>query len=64
MNKLSIAFVALLACMLAGTASAGVEVGDMGPNFKFDKSWNTPEGFNDLDAYRGKIVMVERWATW
>lgn len=64
MIKLSYAFVALVACLFAGTVSAGVEVGDVGPNFSFDKSWNTPEGFTDLDAYRGKIVMVERWATW
>jgi hypothetical protein len=64
MHKLSIAAVALLSCVMAGALSAAVEEGDVGPNFAFDKSWNTPEGFKDLDAYRGKIVMVERWATW
>lgn len=64
MNKLGFTAVALLTCLFAGTASAGVEVGDMGPNFTFEKSWNTPAGFNDLDAYRGKVVWIERWATW
>lgn len=64
MNKLGLVAVALLACICAGAANAAVEVGDLGPNFAFDKSWNTPEGFDDLDAYRGKIVMIERWATW
>ena len=64
MNKLGFAVIALMACVFASAATAAVEVGDMGPNFTFDKSWNTPEGFEDLDAYRGKVVMIERWATW
>lgn len=63
MRFASMSAVAMLVALCAGSIHAAVEVGDMGPNFKFEQSWNTPEGFNDLDAYRGKIVMVERWAT-
>ena len=55
--------VVMLSALCAGTVHGAVEVGDMGPNFKFEKSWNTPAGFSQLDDYRGKVVMVERWAT-
>ncbi|MBX3458672.1 MAG: hypothetical protein KF696_01760 [Planctomycetes bacterium] len=59
------AFALLLSLALgAGVLHAGVEVGDQGANFKFDKSWNVPQGFTELDQYRGKVVMIERWATW
>jgi thiol-disulfide isomerase/thioredoxin len=64
MSKWSLLALCLVATVFAGSATAGVEVGDMGPNYKFDKSWNMPEGVTQLDDFRGKLVMVERWATW
>lgn len=60
----SFALALLSAVAFAGSLSAGVEPGDQGPNFKFDKSWNIEEGITELDQYRGKIVMIEAWATW
>ena len=64
MNKVCIAALALVCAVFAGSLAAGVEVGDQGPNYKFDKSWNMPDGVDELDDFRGKIVLVERWATW
>lgn len=64
MRLLGSAVFALAALVGAGVLHAGVEMGDQGTNFKFDKSWNTPQGFAELDHYRGKVVMIERWATW
>lgn len=52
-----------MAFVLAGAVHAA-QVGEMGPNFTFKKSWNVPEGFTQLEHYRGKVVMIERWATW
>ena len=64
MNKLCFAALAVVAAVFACSASAAVSVGDQGPNYKFDKSWNMPDGADELDDFRGKIVIVERWATW
>lgn len=61
MNKLALMAVAAL---FAGSLCAAVEVGDMGPNFKFDKSWNFGAGVDELDDLKGNIILVERWATW
>jgi hypothetical protein len=58
----SIAVATLVAVAFAGALGA-VEVGDIGPDFAFDKSWNTPAGFTMLADYRGKVVMVEAWGT-
>lgn len=55
--------VVALAAVFA-TAAAAVEVGQAAPNFKFDKSWNALEGASQLDDYRGKLVLLEVWATW
>lgn len=55
--------VVALAAVFAAAAAA-VEVGQPAPNFKFEKSWNALEGADELDDYRGKIVMLEVWATW
>ena len=57
------ALLAAAAALFAGSAQA-LGVGETAPNFKFEKSWNTPEGFDELDDYRGKLVLVEAWATW
>jgi len=54
---------ALAAVILAGSAKAAA-VGEAGPNFKFDKSWNFEEGIDEVQDLRGRVVLVERWATW
>lgn len=62
-----LAMTALVAVLFAGSATAQEYApleNEAGPNFKFDKSWNTPAGFDELQDYRGKLVLVERWATW
>lgn len=65
MNRVALfALTAVTAAVLAGSLSAAVEVGDAGPNFKFDKSWNLDAGVTELDQLRGKVVMIEAWATW
>jgi hypothetical protein len=64
MNRVALfALTAVTAAVLAGSLSAAVEVGDTGPSFKFDKSWNFEAGVTELSQLRGKVVMVERWAT-
>lgn len=59
----SFALMLLAAMAFAGSLSA-VAPGDQGPNFKFDKSWNLEEGVTELSQFRGKVVMIESWATW
>ena len=54
----------LLAGALAlptGAASA-LEVGDRAPSFNADKL--TGEGTLSLDAYKGKVVYLDFWASW
>lgn len=58
-----LALAAMVAVLGASSASA-FGVGDMAPNFKFEKSWNTTANQTQLDDYRGKLVLVEAWATW
>lgn len=53
-----------LLCAIGATAAHAVEVGEQGPNFKFDKSWNFDAAITELDQLRGKVIMVESWATW
>ncbi|MCA8912800.1 MAG: hypothetical protein KDB82_13940 [Planctomycetes bacterium] len=59
----SVALLLLTAVVFAGSLSA-VAPGDQGPNFKFDKSWNIEDGMTELSQFRGKVVMIESWATW
>lgn len=53
----------MLAAFLATSLSAA-EVGDQSTDFDFDKSWNTPEGAEKLSSLKGRLVMLEFWATW
>lgn len=62
--KSLVAILSLAMTMLAGGVSAAVAVGDVAPNFKFEKAWNVEEGHDELTDYRGSIVLVEAWATW
>jgi len=61
-------FAALLLAVTAALAASGlagqVAVGQVAPNFKFEKTWNGDEGLDELTDYRGKLVIVEAWATW
>lgn len=64
MNRVALfALTAVTAAVLAGSLSA-VEVGDQSIDFDFEKSWNTPEGATKLSSYKGKVVLLEWWATW
>ncbi|CAG0988585.1 hypothetical protein PLCT2_02336 [Planctomycetaceae bacterium] len=63
MKATALGLLALASVLFAGSLSA-VAVGEMGPDFKFDKSWNTIEGATKLSDYRGKVVLIEAWATW
>lgn len=54
----------LLACMVAPALSAQTAVGDIAPNFKFDKTWNGDEGKDEMTDYRGSLVVIDAWATW
>jgi len=54
---------ALLALVFAGALKA-VAVGEMAPNFVFEKVWNATDGQTQLDDYRGKLTVVDAWATW
>lgn len=63
MKTTLLGLLALASALWAGSLSA-VAVGEMGPDFKFDKSWNTIEGATKLSDYRGKVVLIEAWATW
>lgn len=63
MKATGLGLLALASVLFAGSLSA-VAVGEMGPDFKFDKSWNTIEGSTKLSDYRGKVVLIEAWATW
>jgi hypothetical protein len=55
--------VTTLALVFAGALKA-VGVGETAPNFVFEKTWNATDGQTQLDDYRGKLVLVEAWATW
>jgi hypothetical protein len=50
--------------MIAPALSAQTAVGDVAPNFKFDKVWNGDGDKDELTDYRGSLVIVEVWATW
>lgn len=63
MKATGLGLLALASVLFAGSLGA-VAVGEMGPDFKFDKSWNTIEGSTKLSDYRGKVVLIESWATW
>ena len=56
--------IALLTAMVFASSLSAVAPGDQGPNFKFDKSWNIEDGMTELSQFRGKVVMIESWATW
>lgn len=61
---LAITMVAVWVVPMIGTpAVASVEVGQPAPEISADKWLNAPDKVS-LEALRGKIVVVEFWATW
>ena len=64
MNRISLFALAVMTASIFATSASALEIGEKGPNFTFDKSWNFPDGETELDQLRGKVVMVESWATW
>ncbi|MBE7493153.1 MAG: redoxin domain-containing protein [Planctomycetes bacterium] len=54
----------VLAAVLGVSSAHALGVGEQAPNFKFEKVWNATDNQTQLDDYRGKLVLVEAWATW
>ena len=54
----------LLALTLFAGAAAAQEIGTDAPNFTIDKGWNAAADAASLEDFRGKVVLVEIWATW
>ena len=63
MRRTSFLISAFVAIVFAGSAQA-LAVGETAPNFVFEKVWNATDGQTQLDDYRGKLTLVEAWATW
>jgi hypothetical protein len=53
----------LVVASLSGTASAQVSAGSMAPEIDAKDWFNGPPGTSLADL-RGKVVLVEFWATW
>jgi len=61
--RLLIALVAILAA--AALPAADFAIGQDAPDFELGTNkWDTPEGFKKLSDYRGKVVLVEVWASY
>jgi peroxiredoxin len=52
--------------LFAGTLTAAdFTIGQEAPDFELGtQKWNTPEGFKKLSSFRGKVVLVELWASY
>ncbi|MCC6575563.1 MAG: hypothetical protein IT462_17425 [Planctomycetes bacterium] len=49
---------------LFGSALSAARVGDTAQDFKFDKTWNTnATRLSDIMS-RGKLIILEQFATW
>jgi hypothetical protein len=60
--KLASALILLLAA--SSLCAADFTIGQDAPDFELGANkWNTPEGFKKLSSYRGKVVLIELWAT-
>ena len=54
----------LLAAALAPAASAQVWVGGPAPDIEVDQWFNGIDGAETISELRGKVIMLEFWATW
>ena len=54
----------LFAALLSLPLAAVVDVGDIAPDFQFNRTWNMPQEATSLASLRGQLVLVETWATW
>ncbi|MCC6465473.1 MAG: hypothetical protein IT463_09065 [Planctomycetes bacterium] len=56
---------ALLFALLAPAALQAVSVGQQAPDFQLKQVWNTPSGGeSSLASFRGRVVLLEVFATW
>jgi peroxiredoxin len=61
MSKYRTSFAALLLCLLTWSTANALNVGDVAPDFsRADLNGKTVQ----LSKYRGKIVLLNFWATW
>jgi thiol-disulfide isomerase/thioredoxin len=63
MNRLLVATVGVVAC-LSAVATAQVKVGQPAPDLKLDRIYQAQNAPLDLSALKGKVVVLEFWATW
>lgn len=62
---MNLTVVLLLAVFCALLPAADFTIGEDAPDFELGATkWNTPDGFTKLSNYRGKVVLVEVWATY
>ena len=64
---LSLSAAALLAWPLrpgAGSASAGIAVGDEFPDIEVAAWLNFPDGAGTIHDLRGHVVLIDFWRTW
>lgn len=55
----------ILAVACAALGAADFTIGQDAPDFELGPhKWSTPEGLAKLSDYRGKVVLVEVWATY
>jgi thiol-disulfide isomerase/thioredoxin len=54
----------ILAIILGPGVSAQVKPGEMVPEIRFKSILNAPESSAKLSRFRGKLVLIDFWATW
>lgn len=53
----------LFLLVLCGSPVLAVGVGEMAPDFTFERTWNMGNEAS-LSQFRGKVVLLEFWASW
>jgi hypothetical protein len=58
-------WIALVLLVAAPLAAKDFTIGQDAPDVELGThKWNTPEGFKKISDYRGKVVLIELWATY